>query len=142
MSAGRGEETTVQGGVEGAEKQETPTVKFREAPLSPDPPSRRLWRTHVSRAPHGPNSAGGYVLGLAGAPDQGRSETRHGHFRRRRIRSMASWSRWSETVREIRTYPSPRAPYPVPGATTTAASSRSSAANSFEVRPWGTDSHT
>src|SRR5437867_4131332 len=63
MSAGRGEETTVQGGVEGAEKQETPTVKFREAPLSPDPPSRRLWRTHVSRGRHGPNSAGGNVLG-------------------------------------------------------------------------------
>ena len=50
---------------------------------------------------------------------------------------MASSSLASETVSEIRTYPSPWGPYPVPGATTTAAWSSSSAANPTEVRPDG-----
>src|SRR2546427_521895 len=72
MSGGRAEGMTPQGGVEGAEKQETPTLKFREAPLSPDPPSRRLWRSHVSRAPYGPNSAGSTFFEVSGTTSSAR----------------------------------------------------------------------
>ncbi len=58
-------------------------------------------------------------------------------------RRCIAWARRSSgTVSERRTYPSPRTPYPFPGATNTPASSRSRSANPTDVSPVGTGAHT